>query len=250
MDKKTEEALLNSTSIIKTIDKYGKMRTATCFFIRHIIDSKEVTFLVTNKHVLENKVRIILCIDYYNIENNTYTYNNSIDITLGKDIVFHPEYDLCILNLSFINKLNSNNKILSYATIGTGMIPIDYSIFKHIQPIIMTGYPNGIYNMSVNCPIARYGITSTSISDNYNNRNEFLIDIPSIGGSSGSPIFTEVDDKVYLIGIERGTFIRNIEYDEYKNRLYHSKKHKIEIDTQLGIAIRSDEIRNLLTQIH
>lgn len=53
----------------------------------------------------------------------------------------------------------------------------------------MIGYPNGIWDAKNNLPIIRKGVTATHPAINFNGKSEFLTDIASFPGSSGSPVF-------------------------------------------------------------
>lgn len=249
MDQNTEKLLLNSTSFIRTVDRHGRRRTATCFFVKTIKNNKEISYLVTNKHVLNDKRKIYLYLNYYDTEKNLYTYNNEISITLGSDVHYHMKYDLAVLNLSFLDKLNTNTRRVSYTTIGLGMIPSDFSICSNLQSIIMLGYPSGIYNENFNLPIVRSGITATPINNSYKNKDEFIVDIPSLGGSSGSPILAEIDDKLYLVGIIYSTLQQKVIVDKFKNRMYHKSQYTIKFDGHLGVAIRSNQISDFIDSI-
>ena len=246
MTKEMQENLLNCTSIIETKDRFGNTKIGTCFFIGHIVDDTSNCFLVTNKHVLKNQVCATVSIDLYDEKNDIYQYGCMINFPLTNNIIFHDEYDIAAINLSFINGIDLNGKRLIYTIISSEMIPNDYSIFNHIQPVIMTGYPNGIYNHNFNKPIVRTGITSSSIDKTLKEDHDFIIDIPSIGGSSGSPIFTENNNMVYLIGIVKGTYTQTVKYNIYGNRLYHKRLNSIDINAHLGTVIRSDRILSLL----
>ncbi|CAM4204649.1 Trypsin-like peptidase domain-containing protein [Lacicoccus alkaliphilus] len=53
----------------------------------------------------------------------------------------------------------------------------------------MMGYPNGIWDRVNNKPIFRKGITATHPYNNYDGKEEFMIDAACFPGSSGSPVF-------------------------------------------------------------
>ena len=52
----------------------------------------------------------------------------------------------------------------------------------------MVGYPDGIWDEFNNQPIIRRGITATHPKNDFNGKNEFLIDAACFPGSSGSPV--------------------------------------------------------------
>ena len=109
----------------------------------------------------------------------------------------------------------------------------------------MLGYPSGIHDKTTNLPVARTGITSTPLASNYKSRPEFLINVPFLNGSSGSPVFAEANGNTYLVGIEYSKLLEKVTVDRYKNRMYRSRKYTKEMETGLGIAIRADQILTL-----
>lgn len=246
MNRQTEKHLLKSTSIIHTEDCYGNVEQASCFFVAHTSAGAVHHYLVTNKHVLENKVKIHLSLDQYHKETGTCSYHRNITISLHQAVRFHKTCDIAVLNIDFIKNQNTEKDFYSYSTLDTKMIPEHYDDFLNIQPILMLGYPSGIHDTVSNLPVARAGITATPMNNNYKGKAEFLIDIPFLNGSSGSPIFAEINDTVYLVGIEYSKILEKVTEDKCKNRLYRSRKYTVETETGLGIAIRSRQILELI----
>lgn len=246
MNKKTEELLLKSTSIIYAYDEADTYEQATCFFMKNNSKGKEQHFLVTNRHVLEDKVRIDLYLDVYHKDSNSYTHHKKITLALNDAVRFHDTYDLAVLNIDCIDKLNTENDIYTYKAIDTKIIPKDYSIFSNFQTIYLIGYPSGISDTCSNLPVARRGITSTPLTNDFKGKAEFLIDIPFLNGSSGSPIFAKSKGEVYLVGVEYSKILEKVTLDKYPNRLYHSKKHTVEVETGLGIAVKSEELLKIM----
>jgi hypothetical protein len=58
-----------------------------------------------------------------------------------------------------------------------------------LQQIVLIGYPIGLWDSANNLPISRQGITATDPNQNYNGRQEFVIDAACFPGSSESPVF-------------------------------------------------------------
>jgi hypothetical protein len=58
-----------------------------------------------------------------------------------------------------------------------------------MEDITMIGYPNGIWDSVNNLPVIRRGTTATPPYVDWNGKSEFLTDIASFPGSSGSPVF-------------------------------------------------------------
>ena len=65
----------------------------------------------------------------------------------------------------------------------------------------MIGYPNGLMDRVHNLPIVRRGTTATHPSIPFNGLRQGLVDIETVGGSSGSPIFIRNDGFTYENGM-------------------------------------------------
>jgi hypothetical protein len=62
------------------------------------------------------------------------------------------------------------------------------SEFSAVEDVLMVGYPAGLWDEAHNLPLFRRGITATPASVDFDGKPEGLVDIASVGGSSGSPI--------------------------------------------------------------
>lgn len=83
------------------------------------------------------------------------------------------------------------------------------AILRAIEPIVMIGYPSGIWDSINNAAIIRRGSTATHPLVRYENKPEFLIDAACFPGSSGSPVFL-YEDGMYRTakdGLSPGTRI-------------------------------------------
>lgn len=60
---------------------------------------------------------------------------------------------------------------------------------RPIEPIIMIGYPSGLWDEENNRPLARRGSTASHPFLKWNGKPEFMIDAACFPGSSGSPVF-------------------------------------------------------------
>lgn len=245
MDKTTEQQLLKSTSIIHTEDESGCLDQASCFFIKRTAGSTVHHYLVTNGHVLKDKIKLHIYLNQYHKDTDTRIYHKKITLSPNHAVKYHPTCDLALLNIDSIQNLNTERSFYEYDPVSIENIPNNFDIFSNFQQILMLGYPSGIHDGTTNLPIARKGITSTPVFRHYKGKAQFLIDIPFLNGCSGSPIFAEVNDNVYLIGIEYSKLLERITLDRQKDRLYRSNKYTKEVETGLGIAIRSDQILDL-----
>jgi hypothetical protein len=75
-----------------------------------------------------------------------------------------------------------------------------------IEEVLMVGYPTGLWDEAYNLPLIRKGITATPPAIDFNNRQEFVVDMACLPGSSGSPVIRlsrDGDDPPggYLLGV-------------------------------------------------
>lgn len=237
MEKQIESILLKTTSIIHVFFNNQYLRSATCFFCKNF---KGDMFLVTNNHAIESATSIKLVLT---LIDGSIT---DIEIEIKGKVFKHVLYDICVIRFSSIYNILLEHKFPLYlGFIEQNGIVSDFSSFNRIEDIIMVGYPNSIYNESANLPIVRKGITATGLCDKYNNFDLFVIDIPTFGGSSGSPIFILNNNEPILVGINFRNYIDKIPIN--KNRMYHKRFiGTVNVPNSLGIAIKSNILLELI----
>lgn len=124
------------------------------------------------------------------------------------------------------------------------------------------GYPNAIADEVNNQPIFRRGVLATNPSLDYDGRKEFLTDIATIGGSSGSPVL-QVNNgvsinqrtgsvclggsKCRLLGIHRGGFRYDAEGRLVKITMPEADGiiSSTRIPINLGVVIKASRILEL-----
>lgn len=171
--------------------------SGTGFFYKIIKDNYvEIPLIITNKHVVENLKEIVVRFSSLDDDENpvdtdihTMSYSG-----IDKIVRNHPDKDVDLCAIPF-------SPILNYMSMKLGKFPYYHSLTKELIPtpgqieelyagedVIMIGYPDSIYDTHNNKPIFRKGITATDPKFDYQAKKEFLVDIPTFGGSSGSPI--------------------------------------------------------------
>lgn len=168
----------------------------TGFFVTRAIDENNVRpFLVTNKHVLQGKSRIVIRMKEKGTEDlkeieAAITYS---DVSCEKPIyVLHPQIDIDIavlpLNASFIadNCLEcpafdiDSNAMTSSELRDNGV--------EEGTLIYMLGYTMGLVNQSSSLPICRLGCIARISKEQIQEKHNILVDIQNFPGNSGSPI--------------------------------------------------------------
>lgn len=191
------EQLTHSTVRIETQLTTGGVSTGTGFYM-HLLEKgdKHVPVIITNKHVIADasvgKFHVTLKDD-----DGMPILGNHEQFQLGNfesQCIKHPDpgVDLAAYPLGpLLNAVNTSGKKLFYVPMGTDLIPSndERENYSAMEDIIMIGYPNGIWDSVNNLPVIRKGITATHPNIDWNGKTEFLTDIASFPGSSGSPVF-------------------------------------------------------------
>ncbi len=171
----------------------GEFITGTGFFYELF---KGFIILVTNKHVVED-IEIgyfFTCLSDDNFNPIDQDHQMFMFKNVKQTFKFHPDdnVDLCAMQIgSLINACESKNIKPFLAHFTKEQIPQnceEQKLIPSMQDVYMIGYPNGLWDEKNNKPISRKGITASKFEFNYNNKEEFLIDMACFPGSSGSPI--------------------------------------------------------------
>lgn len=197
-------------------------------------------FLITNYHLIESKNKILL--RFNKQEENKYR-DCEIILSKNKKPLYsrHPQADVIAMQLSpsYLDK----NK-LDYSWFSLDEHSLTLSQMKETDVIegclvYSLGYPLNLIGSDRNIPICRLGCISRISDLFFSNINEYLVDIQTIPGNSGSPIInrpensyiqgTSNNSSANLIGIISGT----IDYSEKSN----DKISEYEQEKNSGFAI-------------
>jgi hypothetical protein len=262
------ELLINSSIRIEcrgdtTINnkRVGFTSLGTGFYFEFKFDSIQVPVIVTNYHVIENSQTGILRFTEDN-GNNTPAYGKIIADTIdnfGARWIKHPTQDLAILPLNpILNKIHENqNKDPFIVYYDESILPTKTLLDEvtSIEDVLMIGYPEGFWDSTNNLPVVRKGLTATPINLNYNQKPEFLLDVPIFAGSSGSPVVLYnqgsystkkggivVGTRIFLLGIN----VQSVNAPQEGELLLPPGNPRIQTSTQLpiniAIVIKSEEL--------
>ena len=267
------EQIAYATVLIRTEGGSG-----TGFLLeKKLKNGKMIPLLVTNKHVIQKKnehENIVLSetgtLIFHASEETIYKPSEKFTSIIfekdfGKHFVLHPNpnIDLCALNLAAF--INAGRKIkpepfITY--IPTSLIPTEDELrnLDYMEDIIMVGYPQALLDNVHNYPIMRKGVTATHPYIDFDGQKEFLADIATYSGSSGSPIFLTKrdyidkkgcshigDDIFYFMGIVYSVETSGIFIDVLEP-IKLQQEDKIRISMNLAHVIKSSELYELLKQ--
>jgi hypothetical protein len=190
------EQLVHSTVRIETRLRTGIDSCGTGFFVNFLQSKNEaVPAIVTNKHVIAGADQGKFHLTIANADGSP-NIGNHREFTLDNfeaRWIGHPDpaVDLAIFLIGpLLNEVHQTGMQMFFAPLSTEMI-MDANNRKSLstmEEIVMIGYPSGIWDSVNNLPVIRRGITATHPAINWNGKTEFLTDIASFPGSSGSPV--------------------------------------------------------------
>jgi len=165
----------------------------------------QVPTIITNKHVVKGVIKLKAIVQLIAqgaaISEQASASNEERKELLFEDLSFsmipHPddEVDLCcILCGQHMNILPDGVGLKNFFVSNDARLdPELRASLRPLEPIVMIGYPNGLWDEANNRPVARRGQTASHALVNWNGRKEFLIDAACFPGSSGSPVFLYED---------------------------------------------------------
>ena len=191
------DQLIHSTVRIETTTYDGSICTGTGFYMNFLeADGTYYPVIVTNKHVVANANLGRFHVTLANQDGlpDTGKHQQFQFSNFESQCIKHPnvDIDLAVFPIGPLqNQVQSSGERLFYIPLQTKLIPNDEerASFSCMEDIVMIGYPNGIWDATNNLPVIRKGITATHPNVPCNGKSEFLTDIASFPGSSGSPVF-------------------------------------------------------------
>lgn len=191
MEPKTiSEQLMFNTIRLQTLDG----SSGTGFFFNFNVDGKLYPTIITNKHVVNNNPNETMKFLLHLSENGRIV-QKYFDVTYTTAWIFHPNPDIdlcfCFVNPLFDQIINKYNNEVYFAPLDETLI-YDQERLKELsalEPVVMIGYPNGLWDKINNYPLFRTGVTSSHPAFSFNQEGVGLVDMACFPGSSGSPIF-------------------------------------------------------------
>lgn len=214
------------------------------------------TYIVTNKHVFENKKEIWLRFNLKDIHKR-YPFplldkNDKINWLIHKN----PKVDLAVapISLDYLNqegvelKWISDKNMLFTETIKELNVSIGDEVF-------VLGFPMGLSGQEKKYVVVRGGIIARLDDEIIKTENYFLIDAFIFPGNSGGPVIlkptissvigTKPIDKAYLIGIVKG-------YLPYEDVAYSLQTNKPRVifteNSGLASIIPLDYLRDIVKE--
>ncbi|NWN60630.1 S1 family peptidase [Pseudomonas allii] len=189
------EQMLHSTVKLTSLKGGSAIGTGTGFFFEINKDSeRNIPAIITNNHVINGSDMLMAICHLSDNQKPSGEYINCHIHLNESRIIRHPnpDIDLCaVLIGDVLNQTNAAGNPIFFVSLNSSVIPSsdEWQYFDAIEEVTMIGCPNGIYDEANNLPISRKGITASSLTKNYNGKQEFMVDMACFPGSSGSPVF-------------------------------------------------------------
>jgi hypothetical protein len=166
-------------------------------FCRNKDFNKDISAIVTNKHVIRDCTIINLYINIQHESRYGPDLGRHIKIPIcgfENVIVYHPDpmVDLVVIPFAPIDSaLKDAGKQPFFTKFDSELWAYGDFVqnLSALEDIVMIGYPNGLWDSKNNMPIMRKGITATAPYIDFEGKSQFLIDCACFKGSSGSPVF-------------------------------------------------------------
>ena len=200
------ETIMYSTLQVQKLDENSIITGHATGFLASFRASgdQHVPVLVTNRHVVKDCNNILVHFTRKTTAGGPDT-GNVLPVRMPtKDAILHPneDIDLAIVPLAaLVKRLREIGTPIFCPFITTDLIPSadTWKSFDALERVIMVGYPKGLRDKKNNLPIFRSGYTATHPGFDFNGNPEFLVDLPSYKGCSGSPVYL-LGNNVYAKG--------------------------------------------------
>lgn len=162
-------------------------------------NGQAVGVIVTNKHVVEGWDTCSFKLASRAADGSPDIINH-IPITISdlqKVYIPHPSVDLVVIPISrILNDLANHGHQVFTIALEPSLILTDAEL-KQLMPveqILTVGYPGQLWDDVHNLPVFHRGYTSTAPYIDFKGNKEFLIDVATWPGASGSPVLLYNDN--------------------------------------------------------
>lgn len=183
----SERMMFNTVRLVASDRSSG-----TGYFYNFMIDNKIVPVIITNKHVVNYNANETMTF-YLHLRNGENESNESYQVTLTLNWIFHSKKDLCFcfVNPVFEFVKKQTGKDVFYIAIDETILPSQKMLeeLSALEELVMVGYPIGLWDKNNNFPIFRKGYTASHPAIDFNESGIGLVDMACFPGSSGSHIY-------------------------------------------------------------
>ncbi len=256
------DEILKTVVTINTANSKGELScVGTGFLVSYPAKAEEnrsFTFMITNKHVLENVTSIVISVNKKSGGVEHFNLNKE-NLLKKNHLLYHPNknIDICAIGINIDVMLEAEGNVKRVDIFNQALNISKMKSFHMVEghPVYSVGFPMNLVEINSKNPIVRGGIISR-ISNLYDKKRQeqiYLIDSFNFPGNSGSPIFSGIEanhfpgwtpiNTNYLIGVLNS-------YISYKEYLKSTQTNQIktieEQNSGLTNVISVDHIIELI----
>jgi hypothetical protein len=190
------DQLLYSVKRIEVAKTNGSISLGTGYMCRVIVSERAYVFCVTNKHVVKGAATISLLMHTSDAQNLEPDGGKTYIKLQDQLVIDHSDeaVDLCAVLIGKATQTwekENPGKTLYYKTLHERDLHTQEMLgeLDVVEPVLMIGCPNGLWDEKNGFPLIRRGITASHPAYEFNGLPQFALDIGVYSGSSGSPVF-------------------------------------------------------------
>lgn len=230
---------------------------ATCFFVQFKLpNGNNAVLAISSRHVLNGAINVRISIPVERCGGRLPEYFANITVKLNGKIICHPSPDIDLAGFIIHHIENSDlpeGDKFYYRAISEINIPTfeDWDDINLGDEVFAIGCPHGLEDERNKRPLVRKGVIALLPKEL--ERPFLYIDMPTHGGSSGSPVIIdsffsynrvnssyELRSRFYLIGvISSGLELQDSDA---------GTEDKFLADLHLGKLVRSDKINEMINE--
>jgi hypothetical protein len=224
---------------------------------------QQLPVIVTNKHVIEHWNKCSFSF-HGRLPNGSPDLKNHIPVELSpfaqnSSWFAHPTVDLAIIPIGgLLTALGQQGRAPFYISMEQSLILTNDAIadLLPLEQILTVGYPGRLWDDVHNLPVAHRGYTATAPYIDFKGNKEFLVDIATWPGASGSPVMLYNDGswptrnggtvmggtRAALLGVVYGVAVEDISGNVSIQQAPTQAIASVQVPTNLGACIQASRV--------
>lgn len=188
----TEQLMYSTVRLVNQNNNITYWGTGFLFSLFEM-NGRGFVVIVTNKHVVNGWDKCSFSVAS-KLSDGGADLEHHIPIEvddLPNKLLPHPSVDLVAIPITpIVNDLENKGQQPFFHTLDQSHIPTDDELknFTPVEQILTVGYPGQLWDDLHNLPVFHRGYTATPPYIDFRGKQEFLIDVATWPGASGSPV--------------------------------------------------------------
>ena len=223
----TEQLMYSTVRLFNQTGNSLRWGTGFLFFLFKTSESS-FPVIVTNRHVVEGWDKCSFTLTSRSPDGTPdLEHHIPVEITdFQKGYAVHPSVDLVVIPIAkILNDLAAKTPAPFTIGLDQSLIPTDDELkaLTPVEQVLTVGFPGQLWDDVHNLPVFHRGYTSTAPYIEFKGKKEFLIDITTWPGASGSPVLLynegsfpmrsgglAIGSRVKLLGIVYGVAVQDV----------------------------------------